>query len=154
MARSAKQKIKLFRISQKIDYKFSPEQAMYLIHEGRQNSLSEKHAAYKQLIALYPDHPLKERREGSFRGQTLETFLTEYIARENKLFKECLTTDNDAIYSASYFSNAEGAWVDNKDKLFHTYQARYDNYLCEDYVCRLRVCKRYSTTTAFCKSRC
>ena len=63
---------------QKISYQFSPEEAMFVIHEGRDIPLKEKHAAYEELIRLYPNHPLKERSQSIFKKQTLSAFARGY----------------------------------------------------------------------------
>ena len=68
-----------------INYQFSPEEMMFLIHESRTVPLAEKHAAYWELIERYPDYPLKERRRAVFRNQTVASFLRIYMQRE----KEC-----------------------------------------------------------------
>ena len=64
-----------------INYQFSPEEMMFLIHESRNVPLEEKHAAYGELIKRYSDCPLKERRRAVFRNQTVASFLRTYMQR-------------------------------------------------------------------------
>lgn len=138
----------------KIKYGFSPEEAMYLIHADRNNSLSKKHAAYKELISLFPDHRLKARTRGVFKGQTLASFLTEYMARENALLQELMRDGDDAVYGLDL------CFLDDKDEpiwdcrsyccLFHSYNECREKFAVafedvEDYpeIIRIRICKRY-----------
>ena len=108
---------------QKIDYKFSPEEAMFVIHEGRNIPLAEKHAAYEELIDRYPDHKLEERSANIFKGHTLSSFLRAYIDKENRLFEDCKRDGDDAIYYASHFSKADNSWIgcDSYDAVYHTF---------------------------------
>ena len=80
----------------RIHYEFTPEQAMYVIHGATERPLSEKHAAYEELIERFGGHALRERRQGVFRGQTVASFLRTYMERENALLAE-LMRDGDFI---------------------------------------------------------
>ena len=133
-----------------IGYKFSPEEAMFVIHEGRNIPLAEKHTAYGELIKLYPDYPLKERREEVFKNQTLASFLRAYMQKENRLIEECKKDGDDAIYYASYFSKADDSWIEHSpyDEIYHTFNDCFAETLKDDdgNTVKLTIYKKYIQT--------
>lgn len=94
----------------RIRYAFTPEQAMYVIHAAEERTLPEKHAAYEELIAAYPEHALRERRQGVFKDQTVASFLRTYMERENALLAELKRDGDDAVCTYDYFSKEDDAW--------------------------------------------
>lgn len=134
-----------------IDYKFSPEEAMFVIHEGRNIPLAEKHAAYEELIKLYPDYKLKERREEVFKNQTLASFLQAYMQKENRLIEECKRDGDDAIYFAAYFSKEDDCWNDSSlyDIVYHSFKECFEGTLKEDEygdIVKMTIRKKYIQT--------
>lgn len=135
----------------KTDYRFSPEEAMFLIHEARNVPLAEKHAAYEELIGIYPDHKLKERREGVFKNHTLASFLREYMQKENALVATCKKDGEDAIYYSSYYSKDESeGWVlaELYDSIYHTFRECFDATIEDsgEFLNKLSVTKKYIKT--------
>ncbi len=94
----------------RIHYEFTPEQAMYVIHGATERPLSEKHAAYEELIERFGGHALRERRQGVFRGQTVASFLRTYMERENALLAELMRDGDDAVCTYDYLSKEEDGW--------------------------------------------
>ncbi len=94
----------------RIRYEFTPEQAMYVIHAAAEAPLPERHAAYEELIEAYPDHALRERRQGVFKNQTVASFLRTYMERENALLAEFKRDGDDAVCVYDYFSKEDDAW--------------------------------------------
>ncbi len=94
----------------RIRYEFTPEQAMYVVHAAAEIPLAEKYAAYEELIELYPDHALRERRQGVFKDQTVASFLRTYMERESALLAELKRDGDDAVCTYDYFSKEEDAW--------------------------------------------
>lgn len=134
----------------KINYKFSPEEAMFVIHEGRNIPIAEKHAAYEELIKHYPDYVLKERREEVFKNQTLASFLGAYMQKENRLIEECKREGDDAIFYASYFSKADDSWIEHSpyDEIYHTFNDCFAETLKDDdgNIVKLTIYKKYIQT--------
>ncbi len=92
-------------------YAFTPEEAMYVIHAAAEIPLAEKYAAYEELIELYPDHALRERRQGVFKDQTVASFLRTYMQRERALLDEFKRGGGDAVCTYDYFSKEDDAWL-------------------------------------------
>ena len=97
----------------RIRYEFTPEQAMYVVHAAAEVPLPERHAAYEELIETYPDHALKERRQGVFKDQTVATFLRTHMERENALLAELRRDGDDAVCIYDYFSVSEDGWFED-----------------------------------------
>ena len=91
----------------RIRYEFTPEQAMYVVHAAAEIPLAEKYAAYEELIEMYPDHALRERRQGVFKDQTVASFLRTYMERENALLAEFKRDGDDAVCTYDYFSKED-----------------------------------------------
>ena len=106
----------------RIRYAFTPEQAMYVIHAAEERTLPEKHAAYEELIGAYPDHALRERRQGVFKDQTVASFLRTYMQRENALLAEFKRDGDDAICTYDYFSKEDDAWYQDGYGHYHVYR--------------------------------
>lgn len=135
----------------KINYQFSPEEAMFLIHEGRNIPITEKHTAYEELIKLYPNYQLKERREGVFKNQTLASYLSAYIKAENELIENCKKEGDDAIYYSSYYSKDEReGWIisDINDSVYHTFDECFNATIKDsgEFLSKLSITKKYIKT--------
>ncbi len=102
----------------KIGYKFTPEEAMYIVHDNRNLPLFVKHSAYKELISQFPAYPLGKRKSGIFDGETLSSFLTEFIKKQNALINEIY--DGKGGYSYMYYTE-RGGWADG-DGAYETYE--------------------------------
>lgn len=129
---------------QKIKYKFSPIEAMLLIHLSRNISLKEKHEAYKELIRLYPDCVVEQRRS-DIETQKLSSFLTELIKRQNNLIEKCQKEGDKAFYFSAYFSKEDGAWVDERDyynAVWETYRECFKDSV-DEYAQKIKITKKY-----------
>ena len=128
----------------KINHQFSPLEAMYLIHVSRNISLDEKHKVYKELIKLYPDCKVEERRS-DLKTQTLKEFLQELMIRQNLLIADCKQDGEFAFYYSSYYSKGDKAWIDNYNpfsEVYPTYDRSFNAVLDEDAL-KVRVTKKY-----------
>lgn len=133
---------------QSIDYKFSPEEALFVIHASRHATLQEKRDAYLQLVAAYPDYKLSERRCEVFKDQTLSQFVATYIDKEMQLIAECKRDGDDAVYYAMYFSKEDDCWEHSELRyatLYRSFQQCVEATLLEDGedVVKLRITKKY-----------
>lgn len=93
----------------KINYQFSPLEAMTVIYMARNIPLKEKHQAYKDLIKLYPDY-FVETGNNKLKSQPLSSFLDNLMNMENKLIKECMKEGDSAIYYATRFYKESNSW--------------------------------------------
>ena len=134
-----------------INYRFSPEEAFFVIHEGRNIPLKEKHAAYEALIKQYADTPLKERREETFKGHTVASFLRAYMEKENALIEKSKEGEG-AIYYSGYYSpeDKDGAWLlaDASDPVYRSFGECFDATMKEngEYLSKLRITKKKIAT--------
>lgn len=67
-----------------IKYPFGSLEAAWLIYQCRHAALSEKHAAWRELIQTTPDCAIEER-PNTEAHDSLHRFLAEYMERETKL---------------------------------------------------------------------
>ena len=130
----------------KINYEFSPEEAAYVVHEARNVPLFEKHEAYGELIARYPDCIL-EKRNGDFETQPLSVFLQELMRLETEYIAECKTSSPNAAYTYSaYTEDMYGrlSWFEDgaREILYPTYEACF-RAASEEEAVKLRVKKTY-----------
>ncbi len=128
----------------KIDYRFEPEEAAFVVHEARNVPLSEKHEAYGEIIANYPDAVLK-KRNGDFETQPLAEFLTKFMMLENEYVAECKTPSPNAAYVYSvYTEDMDGNlfWFDEDDVIYGTYEECFLAASGEQ-AAKIRVAKRY-----------
>ena len=126
----------------KINYVFSPEEALYVIHGSRTASLAEKRGAYVDLLAQHPDHKLKERRFQAFKDHTLESFLNAYFKKQDALIEECKRAGDDAVYFFHSYNSAEG-WNRDDHSLFHTFDECFFAAKDEDGVEKAEVVKQF-----------
>ncbi len=131
---------------QKINYKFSPEEAAYVVHEARNVPLSEKHKTYRELIARYPDHIL-EKRNGDFETQPFSRFLQELMRLETEYIEECKTASPNAAYIYSVYTKDQNGrlfWFKGgtREILYPTFEDCF-RAACEEEAVKFRIEKRY-----------
>ena len=128
----------------KINYQFSPLEAMYFIHQARHISIDEKHEVYKELIKLYPDCIVEERRS-DLKTQTLSEFLKELMIRQNLLIADCKQDGEQAFYYSTYFSKDSGVWFDNYNSFSEVYPTFREAFTAanEEDALKMRVTKKY-----------
>ena len=127
-------------------YEFTPEEAAYVVHEARNVPLAEKHEAYGELIARYPDCIL-EKRNGDFETQPLSEFLQELMRLETEYIAECKTPSPNAAYTCSVYTEDQSGrlfWFEGgaREILYSTYEACF-RAASEEEAVKLRVKKRY-----------
>ena len=130
-----------------VHYEFSPEEAAYVIHEARNISLSEKHAAYRELIARYPEFILEERN-GDFATQPLAHFLEELIRREEEYVAECKTPSHDAAYAYDVYtvgSSGQPFWFEGggRGMLYPSYEMCLSVVNEVECAVKIRISKQY-----------
>ncbi len=128
----------------KINYDFSPEEALYIIHESRSRTIAERREAYSSLLSRYPDYKLRERRFGAFKNHTLESFLNTYFKKQDALIEECKES-GDAVYFACTYNSAEG-WNCDDDSLFRTFDECFFAAKEEDGVEKIEITKQFLPT--------
>lgn len=103
----------------KIDYKFTPLEAAWLVYQCRTASFEEKHAAWTEIISTMPDCPIKMRHEKDSR-ESLHGFLKDYMRLENK-WRDAFCSRNDvAVYQ--YRWKEQGHACDNEN-VFTSYDS-------------------------------
>ena len=89
-----------------IGYQFNALEAAWLVWQSRDSTLEERHIAWKQIIAKYPDRPIPERMN-TIPQPSLHRFLEEYMDMENRVLEHFLDP-SDAVYQVEYcFHDAE-----------------------------------------------
>ena len=89
-----------------IGYQFNALEAAWLVWQSRDSTLEERHIAWKQIIAKYPDRPIPERMH-TMPQPSLHRFLEEYMDMENSAL-EHFRDPTDAVYQVEYcFYDAE-----------------------------------------------
>ena len=81
---------------QRLRYGFTLPEAAFLIWQCATAPLSEKHAAWRELIKTMPDCRM-ERRRNMCEIQSMHGFLQEYIELEEKLLRN-FHRESDAVY--------------------------------------------------------
>ncbi|MCL2153155.1 MAG: hypothetical protein FWH57_09415 [Oscillospiraceae bacterium] len=86
---------------EKIGHVFNPLE-MAVIVELSNKPMKEKHVAWREIIADYPDMPIQESVNFKARD-SLHNYLLELIAIEEKAIEGFYTQSNDVIYRSSFF---------------------------------------------------
>ena len=81
---------------QRLRYGFTLPEAAFLVWQCATAPLSEKHAAWRELIKTMPDCRM-ERRRNMCEIQSMHGFLQEYIELEEKLLRN-FHRESDAVY--------------------------------------------------------
>ena len=131
----------------KINYKFTPEEALYVIHESRTCTLAQKREAYTQLLAQFPDYKLMERGFGAFKNHTLASFLDTYFKKQDALIDECKRA-GDAAYSFCTYTSAEG-WIRDDGSLFRTFGECLLAAGDDEEVEKIEIVKKYLSSDRF-----
>lgn len=130
----------------KIDYKFSPLEAMFLIHQARNISLKEKHEAYNELIELYPDY-IVDTHGKNMEPQPLSVFLRELIREESELIVECMREGDEAVYYYTRLYKDSKSWHEPGIRYTHLYPSYQECFTkaTEDaeIIKKLQITKKY-----------
>ena len=81
---------------QSLRYDFTLPEAAFLVWQCATAALSEKHAAWRELIQTMPDCRMEQRRN-MCEIQSMHGFLQEYIELEEKLLRD-FHRESDAVY--------------------------------------------------------
>lgn len=81
---------------QSLQYDFTLPEAAFLIWQCATAALSEKHAAWRELIQTMPDCRMEPRRN-MCEIQSMHSFLRDYMALEQKLLRE-FQRETDVVY--------------------------------------------------------
>ncbi len=127
----------------KISYKFTPEEALYVIHDSRSRTLDEKREAYKALVSENRGYKLKERRFEAFKGHTLESFVDAYLQNIDSFVEECKRPDDNAVYYAETYNPRDG-WIDCQD-LYGTFEECVSEN-CDEYCEKIKITKKFINT--------
>lgn len=84
----------------KINHKFNPLEAAYLIWRSGRRTLKERHIAWKQLIDTTPDMAIPNTNYRS-----LHKFLSIYMEMENTILKEFYSADDNAVYFCGVYTD-------------------------------------------------
>ncbi len=84
----------------KTGYQFSALEAAWLIEQCRDSTLAERHQAWEELIAEYPDCPIPERMN-TVPQDSLHQFLRDYMDMENRFLKQFRNPEG-AVYQLIY----------------------------------------------------
>ena len=103
---------------QSIGHKFSAAEAAVIVNLSRKHSLKEKHAAYRAIIAKYPDMELPKGTNHPY-YKSFHKALEKYIAIEERLLEIFLAPEDGAVYRV-YFNDDTGENYDY-DHFFTTY---------------------------------
>lgn len=126
----------------KINYVFSPEEALYVIQRSRNATLSEKRAAFRELLAQYPAYRLRERKFDAFKGHTLESFLHELFQKQDDLIAACKQNSGDAFFSLRTYNSAEG-WNGDDRRKFSSFEACFSAAQEEEGMEKFEIVKQY-----------
>ena len=85
---------------EKINYKFTPLEAAWLVYQCKLISIPEKQEAFKEIIRTMPDCEVKNRFN-TVPQKSLHEFLGKYISLQNK-FIDTFFNDKDSVYRLIY----------------------------------------------------
>lgn len=138
---------------EKLAHEFNPLE-MAVIVAISDKPMKEKHAAWRTIIAEYPDMPVPQS-ESFFAEKSLHEYLQKYIAREEKIMEDFYAKD-DAVYTYSVrqefplrkthsreWSNWDGGTFTTFSK---AWAAIWDYWWKEDKVIEVSMRKRYLDT--------
>ncbi len=112
----------------KIGYQFSALEAAWLIYQSRNTALEERHEAWKQLIAEYPDCPIPKRMN-TVPQDSLHHFLAEYMDMEKRMLEQ-FRDSTGVVYQIKYhFDEAEPVY---ENRVFSRFEPEKMNSLFED----------------------
>ncbi|MCH5192138.1 MAG: hypothetical protein J1F23_08255 [Oscillospiraceae bacterium] len=102
---------------EEINYKFNADECAWLVYQCRTAILSEKHAAWKEIIDTMPDHEVISE---SLSHKSLHKFLKQYMEIENRSIELFFEPMDDAFYqfSWSYVSDNYKPYYKTVDECF------------------------------------
>ena len=97
---------------QEIRYKFTIEEAAYLVWQCRRVTLEEKFAAWEEIVDTMPDSAIIGRPFGGReRVDSVHQFLRDYIAFQKQRLVE-FSQPGRWVYTAQFFHEKSAQWSD------------------------------------------
>ncbi|MBQ6565322.1 MAG: hypothetical protein IJL88_15545 [Clostridia bacterium] len=115
----------------KIDYKFSALEAAWLIYQSRYTTLEERHQAWKQLIAEYPDCSIPKRLN-TVPQDSLHHFLEEYMDMEKRMLKQ-FRDPTGAVFQLEYHYREPNVLPTNESRVFSYFDPEKMNNMLDKY---------------------
>lgn len=112
-----------------IGHRFTPVESAYLIYASEKHTVSEKHDAWKALIAETEDMELKER-PWTPHFDSLHCFLKQYMQIENKYLHLFYRDEPQCVYSFQYLHNEDCQYTVD-EHLFADFKSCYENMKAE-----------------------
>lgn len=128
---------------QNIGHSFNALESAVMISQSNKRTLTEKHAAYRTIIAEYPDLGLiKALNHGHIKS--FHQALRDVIADEEQILEKLLLPEPGAVYQASFRNQNDYGSYNADSTLYSTYEKALsdalDNY--DDNVLRANICKK------------
>lgn len=99
-----------------IDYPFSALEIAFLISQSEHTTLKQRHAAFCELIATYPDTAI-EKRPNTRAYPSLFALLKRYMEIENAQL-ETFNTEKDAAYRFRYHCKGDHSYIEKFESVF------------------------------------
>ena len=107
----------------KTDYTPSAVEIVWLIKQDKSLTLKEKHKAWTEIITIMPDcafdsHGVYDEAN----VDSVHTFLSEYMALENRLLERFYKKESNAVYTYKFWSDEEMDWVGENGALYADFE--------------------------------
>ena len=107
----------------KTDYTPSAVEIVWLIKQDKSLTLKEKHKAWTEIITIMPDcafdsHGVYDEAN----VDSVHTFLSEYMALENRLLERFYKKESNAVYTYKFWSDEEMEWVGENGALYADFE--------------------------------
>jgi hypothetical protein len=100
-------------------YALPATKAAWLINQDKSLTLKEKHKAWMKIIATMPDCSFDSH--GVYDEANIDsvhTFLSKYMALENRLLERFYKTESNAVYTYKIWCDEEGGWIGSDGPLY------------------------------------
>ena len=116
----------------KTGYTPSATEAAWLIKQDRSLTFEEKHKAWKEILTTIPDcafdsHGIYNEAD----VDSVHTFLSEYMAFENRLLERFHKKESNAVYTYKVWCDEDGDWLGGDGPLYVDFNealAEFQNY--------------------------
>ncbi len=103
----------------KTGYTPSAAEASWLIKQDKSLTFEEKHKAWKDIISTMPDCSFNSH--GIYDEANIDsvhTFLSEYMALENRLMERFYKKESNAVYTYKVWCDEDGGWIGSDGPLY------------------------------------
>jgi len=111
-----------------IGHTFNAVESAVMISQSNNRTLAEKHAAYRIIIAEYPDMEIPEGMNHGY-VESFHKMLRDIIACEESELEKFLAPDPNSVYRVKLHRKNKDMPRDMPDELFLTYQDALDDAL-------------------------